>query len=222
MYDRNMNTHDHVGKEQIINALNWRYAVKTFNPEKKVSADDLQTILESGRLAPSSTGIEPWKFLVVENVELRKKIREVAYDQTKVTDASHLIVLTRRTDSENLVNELITRAAAIQGKTEEDLAGLRGIAQGGLDGLPTPEAKDAYIMSQVYIALGFMIETAALLGIDTCPMLGFDPNKTNEILNLGSKNLSATVLLAVGHRGEDPYAELPKVRRAYSEVVETI
>ncbi|NCN41420.1 NAD(P)H-dependent oxidoreductase, partial [bacterium] len=80
-------------KNTITEALNWRYATKEFDTQKKVSDDDLKTILESARLAPSSFGIEPWKFLVVTNPELREKIRKVSYDQSKVTDASHLIIL---------------------------------------------------------------------------------------------------------------------------------
>ena len=90
----------------ILEALNWRYAVKTFDTNKKVSAEDLATILESARLAPSSIGIEPWKFLVVNNPELRAQLRAAGYDQTKITDASHLVVITARTDANNLPEEL--------------------------------------------------------------------------------------------------------------------
>jgi len=91
-----------VNHEEIIKALLWRYAVKNFDTVKKISDEDLHAILESGRLAPSSVGIEPWKFIVVNNTQLRVKIRAVAYDQPKVTDASHLIVIARRTDAGNL------------------------------------------------------------------------------------------------------------------------
>ena len=86
--------------QEILQALNWRYAVKIFDPSKKVSEEDLYTILESARLSPSATGIEMWKFIVVENPEIRIKIREVGDNQPKITDASHLIVLTYRTDIE--------------------------------------------------------------------------------------------------------------------------
>lgn len=101
--------------EDILKALGWRYAVKIFDPAKKVADEDFKTILESGRLAPSSLGIEPWKFIVVENVGLREKLRAASYGQPKVTDASHLIVIARRTDArESMVSELMERAMAIQ------------------------------------------------------------------------------------------------------------
>src|SRR6266702_3577856 len=97
--------------EEIISALLGRYAVKTFDKSRKISNEDLKTILESGRLSPSSLGIEPWKFILVENKSIREKIRAASHDQTKITDASHLIVITYRTDTENLVSELIERTA---------------------------------------------------------------------------------------------------------------
>src|SRR4051812_16590220 len=106
-------------KEHILEALNWRYAVKTFDASKKVAEEDVQTILESGRLAPSSIGLEPWKFIVVKNDELRKKIRAVGYDQSKITDASHLVIVAHRTDGAALPGELIARTAQAQGKSVE-------------------------------------------------------------------------------------------------------
>ncbi|HLC77717.1 MAG TPA: nitroreductase family protein, partial [Candidatus Nanoarchaeia archaeon] len=93
---------------EILKALNWRYATKSFDQSKKVSENDLNEILEAIRLAPSSFGLQPWKFIVVENPELRKKIREVAFNQPKVTEASHLIVLCSKTDvSEEYIKEYV-------------------------------------------------------------------------------------------------------------------
>src|ERR1700722_14805958 len=99
-------------EEKILAALRWRSAVKVFDAAKKVSDADLHTILESGRLAPSSIGIEPWKFIVVTNPEIRTAMRAASHDQPKVTDASHLIVIARRTDAENLGAEFGARTAA--------------------------------------------------------------------------------------------------------------
>jgi nitroreductase len=207
-------------KEEIISSLNKRYAVKTFDKTKKVSDEDLKTILESGRLAPSSLGLEPWKFIVVNNEELRAKIRAAAYDQTKVTDASHLIVVAYRTDGEKLVSEIIERTAKIQNKTKEELAPLQQMLDGAMSRQEVE--KMAWIKTQSYIALGTMIETASLLDIDNCPMEGFDPKQINTILGLNEKNLSIATILAIGYRGDDVYASKPKVRRAYDEVVEII
>jgi nitroreductase len=207
--------------EEIISALEVRYAVKVFDPAKKVSDDDIATILESGRLSPSSFGFEPWKFFVVTNPDVRAKLRAVGYDQTKITDASHLIVIAYRTDPDALVDELITRAAAAQGKEKSELAGFEKMAAGAINGMQG-EAGEQWFKAQTYIPLGIMIETAALLGIDTCPMEGFDAEQVNAILGLKEKNLRVATMLAVGYRGNDPYAASPKVRRAHDEVIETI
>jgi nitroreductase len=207
--------------KEIISALEKRYAVKVFDPSQKVSNDDIATILESARLAPSSVGLEAWKFFDVKNSEVRKKIRVASYDQTKMTDASHLIVIAYRIDSDALVSELVTRSATAQGKKKEDLTGLEKMAKGALDSKPE-DAKGAWLKAQAYIPLGMMIETAALLGVDTCPMEGFDPQQIDAILGLDKRNLHAATILAVGYRGNDPYAAVPKVRRSRTEVIEVI
>ncbi|MDR3519862.1 MAG: NAD(P)H-dependent oxidoreductase [Candidatus Pacebacteria bacterium] len=207
-------------KEEIIEALNKRYAVKTFDKSKKVSEEDLKTILESGRLAPSSLGLEPWKFIVVKNEELRAKMRAASYDQTKVTDASYLIVVAYRTDSEKLVSEILERTAKIQNRTKEELAPLQQMLDGAMS--RQEPGKTSWIKAQGYIALGMMIETASLLNVDNCPMEGFDPAQIDTILGLKEKNLSTATILAIGYRGLDAYASKPKVRRSYDEVVEVV
>lgn len=209
-------------QNQIIEALKNRYATKVFDTNKKVSESDLQTILESARLAPSSFGIEAWKFLVVNNPEIRAQLRAAGYDQSKFTDASHLIVLARRTDSENISNELIERTAAAQGKTAEDLAGLKQMVDGSIAFKTGTNTFDSWTAAQTYIALGIMVETAALMGIDSCPMEGFDAQKIDEILGLTDKKLATVTILALGYRGDDAYATLPKTRRNFDEVVEVI
>jgi nitroreductase len=206
--------------QDILQALEWRYATKTFDSSKSVSNEDLTTILESGRLAPSSFGIEPWKFIVVENPEVRAQLRAASFDQSKVTDASHLVIIARRTDGENLAGELITRTASTQNVPESSLEMLRGMVTNAT-GRP-PEALDGWLRSQSYIALGMMIETAALLKIDTCPMEGFDPAKVDEILGLSAKHLKSTSMLAIGYRGDDASSMRAKVRRSASEVIEFV
>lgn len=209
-------------QEQIKKALSWRYAVKTFDPSKKVADSDLKTILESAHMAPSSFGIEAWKFLVVSNPEIRAKIRAVGYDQTKITDASHLIVVTRRTDvRENIARELVERTAKTQGKDISELKGLEDMVTGAISYKPG-DAVDAWAQAQTYIPLGMMIETAALLGIDAGPMEGFSGAEIDEILGLKEKNLATVTMLALGYRGDDEFADLPKTRREFDEVVEFV
>ena len=206
----------------IIKALNWRYAVRVFDSTKKVSDEDVQTILESGRLAPSSFGIEPWRFIVVKNSEVRVKLRAASYDQPKVTDASHLIVIARRTDARTAMTpELIDRTAKAQGVDVPSLEGLKNMVDGFI-AHQTDTDLDAWVMGQVYIPLGIMITTAAQLGVDSGPMGGFNPVEVDAILDLPSQNLTSTVMLALGYRGEDPAAARPKVRRAFEEAVSIV
>ncbi len=208
--------------EEIIKALEWRYATKIFDPAKKVSDGDMHTILESARLAPSSVGIEPWKFLVVANPEIRTKLRAAGYDQPKITDASHLVVIARRTDAEALPGELISRAAKIEGKAPEELAGLKQMAEGTIGARTDAALRGEYLARQTYIPLGIMVETASLLGVDNCPMEGFDPDQVAAILGLAAKNLYPVAMVAFGYRGEDAFAKIPKVRRSFEEAVEFI
>lgn len=202
-----------------LEALNERYAVKVFDSSKNVSAEDLHTILESGRLSPSSFGTEPWHFIVVENPDLRKQLRAVSFDQEKVTDAPHIIVICARTDvREAIPSELIARTASTQGVTEADLAGLRGMVEGSMLE-KTDEELRSWAKAQTYLPLGIMIETAAMLGIDSGPMEGFDAVKVDDLLGLTKQHLTATTMLAIGYRGDDPAAKRPKVRRSFEEVV---
>lgn len=203
----------------ILSALQWRYAVRVFDVSRKVSDDDVKTILEAGRLAPSSFGIEPWQFIVVENSAMRTALRAVSYDQPKVTDASHLLIIARRTDArESIVKELIERTAATQGVDASALEGLKNMVDGTI-AAKSDDALDAWIRSQSYIPLGVMITAAAMLGVDSGPMEGFDPAQVDALLGLTEKNLTATTMLALGYRGNDEAANRPKVRRAYEDVV---
>lgn len=207
--------------KKIIDALTWRRAIRVFDPTKKVSDADLLTILESAQLSPSSYGLEPWKFFVISDPRMREKLRKVGYDQPKITEASHLIILAHRTDGEAVVDELITLTARIQNKREEDLAGFKQMLDDALFHRAPGIIRDDWFKAQTYIALGVMIATASSLGIDNGPMEGFDTDAVNELLGLKEKNLSAATMLTLGYR--DEHEQLPaKVRREYTDVVEFI
>ncbi len=206
----------------IIDAFTWRRAVKVFDTTKKVSEEDLATILEAGRLAPSSIGTEAWKFIVVTDPETRGKLREVAYGQQQVTDASHLIVIARRTDVESIAPELIARTAKAQGKAEGELEGLSKMASGGIMGKPEGAVRDGWLAAQTYIPLGMMMAAASMIGVDNAGMEGFDNAKVDEILGLPEKHLASVTFLVLGYRGDDAYSQSPKVRRTIDEVVERV
>ena len=208
--------------EKIISALNWRYAVQVFDPSKKVSEQDLTTILESGRLAPNSFGLEPATFVVVTNPDVRAKLRAVGYGQPKITDASHLIVVTRTTNPrEHIVDDRILRTAKIQKQDVAALDGFRKMLDGTLASRDDA-ALDSWLKAQTYISLGMMMETASLLGVDNAAMEGFDVKGVDEVLGLSAKHLTATTMLAIGYRGEDEAATRPKVRREFDDVVQFV
>ncbi|MBK5215756.1 MAG: NAD(P)H-dependent oxidoreductase [Candidatus Pacebacteria bacterium] len=210
-------------REKIIKSLKWRYATKVFDSSKIVSEDDINTILESARLSPSSIGIEMWKFIVVKNKELREKLREVSYNQPQITDASYLIVIAQRTDAvENMTKERMERTAKILNAEEDSLVGLKTMLEGSITQKSSDGSLDSWIKSQTYIPLGIMLETAALLDIDACPMEGFLPEKVDEILGLKDKNLKSSTMLTVGYRGVDKMSEYPKVRREFDDAIEFI
>lgn len=205
--------------QEITNALNWRYATQVFDPSKKVSEEDIRTILESARLSPSPFGIEPWKFFIIKNPELRAKVGK----QPKMTEASHLILITYRTDvKENITKERLERTAKIQNQKIEELDGLKKSIEGTIAKKDSEGSLESWIRSQSYIPLGMMIETASLLGIDNGPMEGFDPAAVDELLGLKEKNLKSLTMLALGYRAEDPASLRPKVRREFDEVVEVL
>lgn len=205
-------------ESQIHNALAWRYATQVFDQSKKLTETQVRAVLEAGRLAPSSFGLEAWKFIVVENPEVRARLRKVSNDQPKVTDASHVIVIARRTDvKEQIVKERIERTARIQGQSEESLAGYKEMLDGVVEG--KGEALDQWIKCQTYIPLGMMMEAASLLQIDNAAMEGFDPANVDEVLGLKELHLASVSMLALGYRGEDAQSKRPKVRRAFDEVV---
>lgn len=209
-------------REQIIKALNWRYDTQVFDTKKKVDEEDIRTVLEAARLSPSSLGSEPWKFFVIKNPEIRQKIFE-AGKQAKMVEASHLIVITYRTDvAENIARERLERTARIQNQKVEELSGLAASLERGIGGKVKEGTLESWVRAQAYIPLGIMVEAASLLGIDNGSMEGFPPDKVDEILGLKEKNLKSITMIALGYRGSDPVSLRPKVRRDFDEVVEVI
>lgn len=200
-------------QETILKALNWRFATQAFDTTKPLEADKLHTILEAARLSPSSAGIEPWNFYVVENPDLRKQLGQ----QPKMTEAAALVVITYRTDAQKLIDENIARTAKILGRTEEDLQGLRDVQEGSANS--KGDKVEFWLKAQVYIPLGILLETAALLGVDAGPMEGFDPENVAKVLHLPANRKVAT-MIALGYRKEGPTRD--KTRQSYEEAVITI
>ncbi len=211
-----------ISSEQILQQLRWRYATKKFDPSKKIPNVLWHCLLESLVLTPSSFGMQPWKFFVVNDNQLREKLLEHSWGQKQVIDASHLLVMTIKNEiNESEVDRYIKSMAQIRGISTEGLDGLSKTIKGFLDN-PNIDSRQ-WASKQVYIALGQFMTTAALLGIDTCPMEGFNPVKYDEILGLTQKGYHSVLVCPAGYRSEeDKYAYLSKVRYPFEEIIENI
>lgn len=204
----------------IIAQLNWRMATKSFDPAKKISDSDLELLTEALRLTPSSFGLQPWKFVVVENPELKAKLQVASYGQKQIIEASHLLVLCAKTTlGQADVDAYIQNVAEVRGLNLEVLDGFKKMMSGFVAG-KDKDALLSWATKQVYIALGNLLTTCAMASIDTCPMEGFDPAAYNEILGLEKFGVTAIVVCPVGYRLTDaPEANDKKVRFPKEELV---
>lgn len=197
--------------EAILEALRWRYATKVFDPAKKISREQWAALEESLVLTPSSFGLQPWEFVVVEDPEVRESLVKHTWSQRQVADASHLLVIATRTDVDVAhVDRFFARVEEVRG--EPGSSGYRDTMAGFVGGLDPAEAVH-WGKLQAYLALGQFMTVAAMMGIDTCPMEGFVAERYDEVLGFGDRNLTTAVLCPAGYRSEeDKYARLPKVR----------
>ena len=209
-----------INSKQLLDQLNWRYATKQFDPTRKITAQDWATLEEALLLTPSSGGLQPWKFIVVTDPAMRAKLKPAAYGQAQIGDASHLVVFAAKINfGEADVDAHIKHVAEVQGSSVEALAPLRNMLVGGLVKSMDAAARDAWARNQAYIALGNLLTSAALLGIDACPMEGFDRAKFDEILDLKAKGFGAAVIATLGYRSAtDKYAHTAKVRFSKDQI----
>ena len=213
-----------INSTQLLAQLNWRYATKQFDTNRKISAPDWAALEEALLLTASSGGLQPWKFIVVTDPALRTRLRPASYGQAQVTDASHLVVFASKNNfSESDVDAHIKHVAEVQDAPIEALGPLRGMLLGGIVNAQDETARNAWARNQAYIALGNLLTSAALLGIDACPMEGFDRAQYDEILGLKAKGYAAAVIATLGYRSPaDKYAAAPKVRFAKEQVFITV
>ena len=205
----------------IEQQLIWRYATKRFDPTKKISQNDLHTLEESLRLSPSSFGLQPWKFIVVTNPEIRKQLQPSSWNQPQVVEASHLIVIAAKKEvTHRDVDAFLTSISETRNVPVSALQDYGGMMKGFLDTLATQGSCEAWSTRQVYIALGMLLSTAAILKIDACPLEGIIPAAYDEILNLNQSGYSTKVACALGYRSsEDAAASYTKVRYPRADMV---
>ncbi|MDR7051796.1 nitroreductase [Duganella sp. 3397] len=208
----------------LIAKLNWRYATKKYNPAKVLEQDKLDRILEAIRLAPTSSGLQPFEVLVVKNPDLRAKIRAVAWNQQGVSEASHLLVFAAWDDiTEERIDMMFDMTNEQRGFINEGWEAYRKQLK-GIVASRTLEQNAEAAARQVYIALGLAMVAAAFEEVDSTPMEGFDPKAVDEILGLGERKLKSVVILPLGYREAegDWLAGLKKVRRPMNQVVSEI
>ncbi len=200
--------------------LAWRYATKRFDPSRRIGDADWSALKESLRLAPSSFGLQPWRFVEVRDPQLRTRLKEASWNQSQVTDASHFVVLAADTELDvRAVDRYLDSIAATRGVGLESLAGLRQSLVGGVLNGPRAAQLRPWAERQVYIALGFVLFAAASLRIDACPMEGLDSAAYDRLLGLEQGPFRTVAAVALGYRSvEDPIAGLAKVRFPESEV----
>ncbi|MYM83835.1 NAD(P)H-dependent oxidoreductase [Duganella sp. FT50W] len=205
----------------VIQHLNWRYATKSYDASKKLDDDKLNRILEAIRLAPTSSGLQPFEVFVVNNPELRAKIREVAWNQPQVTDASHLLVFAAWDNiTPERIDSMFDYTNEVRGFKNEGWEAYRQKLQSIVAARSDAANFDA-AARQAYIGLGVALVAAAAEGVDSTPMEGFDPAAVDQILSLKERKLRSVVVLPLGYRKPDTdwLVNLKKVRRPREQFV---
>lgn len=205
---------------ELLDKLNWRYAAKAMNGEK-VAEDKIERILEAARLAATSSGLQPFEIFVIKNQDIKEKIKPVAWNQSVITDCSHLLVFAAwDTYTADRINYMFDLTNKIRGFENE---GWENYRQMLLSSYPQKDAEENFnhAAKQAYIAFSHAIIAAAYEGVDTTPIEGFDPAAVDEILELREKGLRSAVLLPIGYRQEDKdwLANLVKVRKPMNDLV---
>ncbi|MFO7912802.1 MAG: NAD(P)H-dependent oxidoreductase, partial [Desulfotignum sp.] len=181
----------------IIDALHFRHACKKFDPDKKIVSNDLETILEAARLSPYSFGMEAWKFLVLQSVDIRKKLRPACWNQAQVTDSSHVVVILARPELVTPGNPYVDKSFAGRGLPQDATKAYIEKYKWHMETEVFPRMNlYAWCCKQCYIALANIMTTAASLGIDSCPMEGFEKDRVEAVLGIDTKEFEVAVLVA--------------------------
>jgi nitroreductase len=207
--------------DQLLESLRWRYAVKSFDPNRTVDSITWKAIEQSMVLAPSSYGLQPWKFLVVTSPKIKAQLPEISWNQAQPQDCSHMVVLAvRKSMDESYIDSYVQSIAETRSVPVEKLAPYRLMMMGTVQKMDS-ESVRSWNTRQVYIALGQLMTAAAVLGVDTCPMEGIDGKAYDRVLGLSNSDYSSVVGCAVGYRdAADKNALAKKVRFPTDDLVE--
>lgn len=215
---------NHITGHQLINALEWRYATKAFEVTRKIADETWAALERCLVLAPSSFGLQPYRFLVITDPQVRERLLPHAWGQRQVVDCSHFVVFAARTQlAPEHIDALIQRTVELRGVAPETLQSYREMMLGALVKGSKSQTVPQWAERQAYLALGTLLAGAALLGVDACPMEGFVPDKFDAILGLKDSGFRAVVCCALGYRSAaDRHASLKKVRFPNSELIRRI
>lgn len=204
---------------ELVDSLQWRYAVKRFDPSKRIDATTWSAIESSLVLTPSSFGLQPWKFIVIGSQENKAKLPAISWNQTQPADCSHMVVFAaKKTVDAKYVDAFLAKTAEVRNVNTESLTGYRNVMLGFLQN--TQGRHLAWSSNQVYIALGQLLACAAMLGVDACPMEGIIASEYDKLLGLDGGDYTTVVGCALGYRHpDDQYAALAKVRFDASDSV---
>jgi len=207
--------------ETLLESQKQRYATKKFDPTKKIDDATWAALEDTLVLSPSSFGLQPWKFVVVKSPELREQLVAHSWGQKQVVDASHLVVFAvRHPLTPQEVRRFIERTAELQASPVESLAGYENVINKFIEKMPSDYHARAWSERQVYLAFGNFMTSAALLGVDTCPMEGLDPAGYDKVLGLEGTGFFTVAACPAGYRAEDDkHAKRPKVRYEKKDVI---
>ncbi len=207
---------------ELLAQLNWRYATKAFDPEEKIHETTMEALEDSLVLSPSSFGLQPWKFIIVEDQAVKEQLLPLTWNQPQTRDCSHFVVMAYNDSFElSEVDRYLNATVEARGGDVSDHDALKGMMVGFIQRSIDGATIDDWCKNQVYIALGQLMASAAVLGIDACPMEGINPPEIDKVLGLETSGFKTLVACALGYRDEsDKYADLPKIRYPKDEIIE--
>ena len=210
--------------QQLLNALEWRYATKVFDATKTIPTEVWSALEKTLVLTPSSYGLQPYHFLIVQDAAKRAALLPNSWGQKQVVDCSHFVVFTARTEMQEAdVDKLIQRTLATRKLPAGALDAYRGMMLGDIVNGPRGKTAHEWAARQCYIALGNLMTAAAVLGVDACPMEGINPPEYDKILGLNGTGYKTVVACALGYRAtSDKYASLAKIRYETAELVKVV
>lgn len=208
----------------LLNQLNWRYATKRFDPSRKIPADTWSALEQALVLTPSSFGLQPWRFVVVTDQKVKEQLVQYSWNQTQSAECSHYVVFAVKTDlTVEYIDRYLARMAEVRNVDVNSLGAFADLLKSKLAPPPEGFVMKNWAAMQTYIALGNFMTSAALLGVDTCPMEGIEPAHYDEVLKLKGTGYATIVACAAGYRGEkDRNASLAKVRFDAKDVIQHV